>query len=272
MTAVLVSWYSWRRRSGTSATYRVGRSISCTTPTSSTARTRAARARSSAHTTSPTRGRLRALHEHNEARPGRRGRSSGAGGRPRRADQRRGHTGYLGPRKPRRGGGRRSRTRRHDGAGALGRDRGPLDQRTVDASASSWRDSYPARLGDRAQRYDAVVVRGAHDRVLRVAPAREAPFLASSPGATRTRRVAVARELTKVHEEVIRGSLQEVAAALGDRDVLGEIVVVLEGGSPLAEIDRRAVTRGAARAVREAARRLATRSTTSPRRLGVGAS
>lgn len=43
------------------------------------------------------------------------------------------------------------------------------------------------------------------------------------------RRVAVAREMTKLHEEVIRGTVAEVADALAQRQVLGEIAVVLEG-------------------------------------------
>ena len=43
------------------------------------------------------------------------------------------------------------------------------------------------------------------------------------------RRVAVARELTKVHEEVWRGALADVAQMVAAREVLGEIVVVLEG-------------------------------------------
>jgi 16S rRNA (cytidine1402-2'-O)-methyltransferase len=50
-----------------------------------------------------------------------------------------------------------------------------------------------------------------------------------------TRRAAVCRELTKVHEEVVRGSLGELAdwAAGG---VLGEITVVLAGAQPQADI------------------------------------
>jgi 16S rRNA (cytidine1402-2'-O)-methyltransferase len=42
------------------------------------------------------------------------------------------------------------------------------------------------------------------------------------------RRAAVCRELTKVHEEVVRGSLEELAA-WADDGVLGEITVVLAG-------------------------------------------
>ncbi|MGH1503928.1 MAG: 16S rRNA (cytidine(1402)-2'-O)-methyltransferase [Acidimicrobiales bacterium] len=43
------------------------------------------------------------------------------------------------------------------------------------------------------------------------------------------RRVAVGRELTKLHEEVVRGSLGEVAVLLADRELKGEVVLVIEG-------------------------------------------
>jgi 16S rRNA (cytidine1402-2'-O)-methyltransferase len=39
------------------------------------------------------------------------------------------------------------------------------------------------------------------------------------------------RELTKLRGEVIRATVADVAALLADREVLGEIVVVLEGAS-----------------------------------------
>jgi 16S rRNA (cytidine1402-2'-O)-methyltransferase len=45
------------------------------------------------------------------------------------------------------------------------------------------------------------------------------------------RRAVVCRELTKVHEDVVRGSLDELAAWAANR-VLGEITVVLSGASP----------------------------------------
>jgi len=56
-----------------------------------------------------------------------------------------------------------------------------------------------------------------------------------------SRRVAVARELTKLHEEVTRGTLAEVAALMDQRDVLGEITVVLEGLSLAPEVDEKLV-------------------------------
>lgn len=64
------------------------------------------------------------------------------------------------------------------------------------------------------------------------------------------RRVVVARELTKMYEELVRGRLAEVARHWADGDVRGEVVVVLEGAAPVATPDA---------AVREALeRRLAT--------------
>ncbi|MGV0051292.1 16S rRNA (cytidine(1402)-2'-O)-methyltransferase [Mycobacterium colombiense] len=50
-----------------------------------------------------------------------------------------------------------------------------------------------------------------------------------------TRRAAVCRELTKVHEEVVRGSLDELADWAAD-GVLGEITVVLAGATPSADL------------------------------------
>ncbi|SEH66182.1 16S rRNA (cytidine1402-2'-O)-methyltransferase [Mycolicibacterium rutilum] len=50
------------------------------------------------------------------------------------------------------------------------------------------------------------------------------------------RRAVVCRELTKTHEEVLRGSLGELAEWAGD-GVLGEITVVLAGAVPRADLD-----------------------------------
>jgi 16S rRNA (cytidine1402-2'-O)-methyltransferase len=49
------------------------------------------------------------------------------------------------------------------------------------------------------------------------------------------RRAVICRELTKVHEEVVRGSLDELAAWAAD-GVLGEITVVLAGATPRADV------------------------------------
>lgn len=43
------------------------------------------------------------------------------------------------------------------------------------------------------------------------------------------RRIAVCREMTKLHEEIFRGSLAEAAAHFGQKEVRGEITLVIEG-------------------------------------------
>jgi 16S rRNA (cytidine1402-2'-O)-methyltransferase len=43
------------------------------------------------------------------------------------------------------------------------------------------------------------------------------------------RRVAVAREMTKVYEEVYRGTISEVLDQLGEEELKGEVTVILEG-------------------------------------------
>jgi len=45
----------------------------------------------------------------------------------------------------------------------------------------------------------------------------------------------VCRELTKTHEEIVRGTLGELAEWAGD-GVLGEITVVLAGATPKADV------------------------------------
>lgn len=68
-------------------------------------------------------------------------------------------------------------------------------------------------------------------------PKRLAATLKSLAAVDAARPVAVCRELTKVHEEVVRGSAEEVAARFGDGEVRGEIVLVV-GGAPAGAADR----------------------------------
>jgi 16S rRNA (cytidine1402-2'-O)-methyltransferase len=75
--------------------------------------------------------------------------------------------------------------------------------------------------------------------------ARTLADLAVACGADRP--VAVARELTKLHEEVWRGSLADAVAWVAEREPRGEIVVVL-GGAPAPEA---AAPADVERAVRE---------------------
>jgi len=46
------------------------------------------------------------------------------------------------------------------------------------------------------------------------------------------RRISVCRELTKLNEEVIRGTLDDVSAHFAETEPRGEFVLILEGGTP----------------------------------------
>jgi 16S rRNA (cytidine1402-2'-O)-methyltransferase len=43
------------------------------------------------------------------------------------------------------------------------------------------------------------------------------------------RTISVSRELTKIYEETITGSAEEVFQYYSDRDIKGEIVIVIDG-------------------------------------------
>jgi 16S rRNA (cytidine1402-2'-O)-methyltransferase len=88
------------------------------------------------------------------------------------------------------------------------------------------------------------------------------------------RRAAIARELTKLHQEVIRGRLSEVAERVGE--VRGEVVVVIEGATETEAPDLHALTvrveslRGQGLSRRAAAAQVANESGVSKRTLYEG--
>jgi 16S rRNA (cytidine1402-2'-O)-methyltransferase len=92
----------------------------------------------------------------------------------------------------------------------------------------------PKKEGERRARLEAL----ANERrtiVLFESPRRVGPTLvsiASALGADRP--VAVARELTKVHEEVLRGTAEDLARKVGDGQLRGEVVLVVGGGTQAA--------------------------------------
>jgi 16S rRNA (cytidine1402-2'-O)-methyltransferase len=49
-----------------------------------------------------------------------------------------------------------------------------------------------------------------------------------------TRRACVARELTKIHEELVRGTLKDLLARFADSPPRGEVTIVVEGAQPAA--------------------------------------
>ena len=76
--------------------------------------------------------------------------------------------------------------------------------------------------------------RAAHHGVLRVAaPARRQRSPTSPAAIGDDRRVVVCRELTKLHEEVVRGTAAELAERVAD-GVRGEICIVVEGAAAVA--------------------------------------
>jgi 16S rRNA (cytidine1402-2'-O)-methyltransferase len=86
----------------------------------------------------------------------------------------------------------------------------------------------PRRPADRGRRLEAL----RHDPrtiVFFESPRRIRTLLDEIVGALGNRRVAVCRELTKLHEEVLRGDAVDVLGVIGDRQLKGEVAVVVEG-------------------------------------------
>lgn len=94
----------------------------------------------------------------------------------------------------------------------------------------------PRKGADRAKRIDALR-REDRSTVFFESPrrvARTVDDLAEALGPDRT--VVLARELTKTHEEIWRGSLADAQRHLAEREPLGEFVIVVDGAPP-AEVD-----------------------------------
>jgi 16S rRNA (cytidine1402-2'-O)-methyltransferase len=105
----------------------------------------------------------------------------------------------------------------------------------------------PRRAGERRMRLQSL----ANDRrtvVLFESPHRLATLLRVVMAELGNRRVAIARELTKLHEEVIRGRTSDVLARLPDLALKGELVVVLEGSRRPEVVDQQELV-GEARAL-----------------------
>jgi 16S rRNA (cytidine1402-2'-O)-methyltransferase len=89
----------------------------------------------------------------------------------------------------------------------------------------------PRRAGERRTRLGAVAV-DSRALVLFEAPHRLAATLADVADVLGgERRAAVCRELTKTHEQVLRGTLAELAAWAAESQVRGEITVVIAGAT-----------------------------------------
>jgi 16S rRNA (cytidine1402-2'-O)-methyltransferase len=95
----------------------------------------------------------------------------------------------------------------------------------------------PRSAGDRRARLMAIA-RETRTVVLYESPRRLPALLDDLAAVDADRRIAVCRELTKLHEEVRRGSVGEVRSGIGDAPVRGEVVVVLDGwaGDPPVDV------------------------------------
>ncbi len=122
----------------------------------------------------------------------------------------------------------------------------------------------PRSGGARAERLEALAAEP-RTIVLFESPRRVAKTLSDLRAALGDRRAAMVRELTKLHQEVLREPLSRLLDTLRDRELKGEVVLVVEGArdvpaaGDLAEAVRQAeeLVRGGARkrdAARQAAR------------------
>jgi len=94
----------------------------------------------------------------------------------------------------------------------------------------------PRKAGERRVLYDE----WEHERrtiVFYESPQRLATTMHEIADRFALRNVAVAREITKLHEEVIRGTVREVADLVAGREIIGEIVVVLDGSVETRDVD-----------------------------------
>ena len=134
----------------------------------------------------------------------------------------------------------------------------------------------PRKAGERRARLEALA---ADPRTIVVfeSPKRVRAMVAEALDALGDRPAAVARELTKLHEEVLRGRLSELPAVLDAATLKGEIVVVIGGADAAATPDVDALVeearalvaegtraRDAAKAVADASRRLGQRDLPRP--------
>jgi 16S rRNA (cytidine1402-2'-O)-methyltransferase len=77
-------------------------------------------------------------------------------------------------------------------------------------------------------------------------PQRVAAFLAEAAEILGDRRACLVRELTKIHEEILRGTLPELAGEIAGRGtVLGEITLVVAGAQKIVEMSVEEIVRAA---------------------------
>jgi 16S rRNA (cytidine1402-2'-O)-methyltransferase len=109
-------------------------------------------------------------------------------------------------------------------------------------------EGFLPRKGPERRRRLGALMADARTTVVLEAPNRVAATLAEFAAVDPARLVAVVRELTKLHEEVWRGTAGEAAAVFAARQVRGEVVLVIGGApaaAPAGEADVEAAVRAA---------------------------
>ena len=87
---------------------------------------------------------------------------------------------------------------------------------------------------------------GTRTMIFYESPQRLAAFLREAAEIFGDRQACVVRELTKVHEEILRGSLSELDAEISGRgSVLGEVTIVIGGGPDTVELSVEETVRAA---------------------------
>jgi 16S rRNA (cytidine1402-2'-O)-methyltransferase len=123
----------------------------------------------------------------------------------------------------------------------------------------------PRRAGERRRRLRELA-RDPRTVVLFESPLRLATLLRDVLVELGDRQMALARELTKVHEEVVRGRVAEVLARLADSPAKGEVVAVIEGRREEDDVDLPGLVAEARRLVSGGMRRREAATTVARRR------
>jgi 16S rRNA (cytidine1402-2'-O)-methyltransferase len=90
----------------------------------------------------------------------------------------------------------------------------------------------PHRHGERQEFYRRLATLG-HTAIVYESPERLLESLRDALGILGDVEVAVAREMTKLHEELLRGTISEVVAELETRAVKGEVTIVFAAAAPV---------------------------------------
>ncbi|MBP2684309.1 MAG: Uroporphyrin-III C/tetrapyrrole (Corrin/Porphyrin) methyltransferase [Deltaproteobacteria bacterium] len=99
---------------------------------------------------------------------------------------------------------------------------------------------------ERRRKALAALSRETRTMIFYESPHRLAAFLEDASEAFGERRACIVRELTKVHEEIVRGTLPELSAEIGRREsVLGEVTVVVAGVPKMVELSVEEIVRAA---------------------------